>query len=182
VFVAKCKGFRTYKERGEWVELRFMAEALRQGFRVSKPWGDSSAYDVGVEAGEGVLRVQVKSTDCRTQYGYLCQFKPNARSRPYTLKQVDFFVAYVIPAAVILRGEGIKATTIKAMTLLPEKARHPERYRFEGYREAWELMDGRGAQGRGICGFPRASGESAGANHPEPMSGEGCLRTIKTRL
>lgn len=125
-----------------------MAEVMRHGFRVSKPWGDSSAYDVGVEAGEGILRVQVKSTDCRTQYGYLCQFKPNAKSRPYTLKRVDFFAAYVIPrdvwyvipAAVILRGEGITAGAIKAMTLLPEKARHPERYRFEGYREAWELM------------------------------------------
>jgi hypothetical protein len=149
--VGKCKGFRTYKERGEWVELRFMAEVMRHGYRVSKPWGDSSAYDVGVEAGAGVLRVQVKSTDCRTQYGYLCQFKPNQKSRPYSLKEVDFFVAYVIPkdawyvipAAVILRGKGIKAGEIKAMTLLPEKARHPERYRFEGYREAWELMAGK---------------------------------------
>jgi hypothetical protein len=128
-----------------------MAEVMRHGYRVSKPWGDSSAYDVGVEAGAGVLRVQVKSTDCRTQYGYLCQFKPNQKSRPYTLKQVDFFVAYVIPrdvwyvipAAVILRGDGIKAGEIKAMTLLPEKARHPEGYRFEGYREAWELMAGK---------------------------------------
>jgi hypothetical protein len=141
--MSKCKGFRTFKERGEWVELRFMAEALRHGFRVSKPWGDSSAYDVGVEGEAGVLRVQVKSTDCRTQYGYLCQFKPGAGSRGYTLKQVDFFVAYVIPkdvwyvipAAVMLRGRGKKA-----MTLLPEKARHPERYRYEGYREAWEWL------------------------------------------
>jgi hypothetical protein len=128
-----------------------MAEAMRHGYRVSKPWGDSSAYDVGVEAGAGVLRVQVKSTDCRAQYEYLCQFNPNAKSRPYRLKEVDFFVAYVIPrdacyvilAAVILRGKGIKAGEIKAMTLLPEKARHPERYRFEGYREAWELMAGK---------------------------------------
>jgi hypothetical protein len=133
-----------------------MAEVMRHGYRVSKPWGDSSAYDVGVEAGAGVLRVQVKSTDCRTQYGYLCQFKPNQKSRPYTLKEVDFFVAYVIPrdvwyvipAAVILRGKGIKAGEIKAMTLLPEKARHPERYRFEGYREAWELMAGEGRNAR----------------------------------
>ena len=74
----KCNGFRTFKERGEWVELVFMAMAVRLGFRVSKPWGDSSAYDVGIESGERILRVQVKSTDCRTQYGYLCQFKPNA--------------------------------------------------------------------------------------------------------
>jgi hypothetical protein len=141
--MTKCNGFRTFKERGEWVELVFMAMAVRLGFRVSKPWGDSSAYDVGIESGERILRVQVKSTDCRTQYGYLCQFKPNARSKPYTLKQVDFFAAYVIPedvwylipAAVLLRGK-----QKKAVTLLPQNPRHPERYKCEGYREAWGLL------------------------------------------
>ncbi len=142
--MTKCKGFRTFKERGEWVELVFMAMAVRLGFRVSKPWGDSSAYDVGIESGERILRVQVKSTDCRTLYGYLCQFKPNAHSRPYALKQVDFFAAYVIPedvwylipAGVLLRGKQTK----KALTLLPTKPLHPERYKCECYREAWRLL------------------------------------------
>jgi hypothetical protein len=141
--MTKCKGFKTFKERGEWVELRFMAQALRHGFKVLKPWGDSSAYDVAVESGCRVLRVQVKSTDCRTQYGYLCQFKPNCHSQPYTLKQLDFFAAYVIPedvwyvipATVLLCGQ-----QKKALTLLPRKPRHPERYQYEGYREAWPLL------------------------------------------
>jgi hypothetical protein len=143
VKMAKCKGFKTFKERGEWVELQFMARAVRLGFKVSKPWGDSSAYDVGIESGQRILRVQVKSTDCRTQYGYLCQFKPNAHSKPYTLKQVDFFAAYVIPedvwylipAAVLLRGKHKKA-----LTLLPAKPKHPERYKCESYRDAWALL------------------------------------------
>jgi PD-(D/E)XK endonuclease len=137
--MTQCKGFRTFKERGEWVELQFMARAVGKGFKVSKPWGDSSAYDVGVECGARILRVQVKSTDCRTQYGYLCQFKPNAHSKPYTLKQIDFLAAYVIladvwyliPAAVLLRGKQKKAVTI-----LPEKPKHPERYKYEAYRES----------------------------------------------
>jgi hypothetical protein len=120
-----------------------MARAVRKGFKVSKPWGDSSAYDVGIESGARILRVQVKSTDCRTQYGYLCQFKPNAHSKPYTLKQVDFFAAYVIPedvwylipAEMLLGGKQKKAVTI-----LPEKPKHPERYKCERYREAWGLL------------------------------------------
>ncbi len=73
----------------------------------------------------------------------MCQFKPNAHSKPYTLKKVDFFAAYVIPqdvwylipAAVLLGGKPKKAVTI-----LPEKPRHPERYVCEEYREAWGLM------------------------------------------
>jgi hypothetical protein len=141
--MTQCNGFRTFKERGEWVELQFMARAVWNGFKVSKPWGDSSAYDVGIESGGRILRVQVKSTDCRTQYGYLCQFKPNAHSKPYTLKEVDFFAAYVIPrdvwylipAAVLLMGK-----QKKALTILPEKPRHPERYGYESYRDAWVLL------------------------------------------
>jgi len=141
--MTKCKGFRTFKERGEWVELVFMAWAARHGFRVSKPWGDSSPYDVGIQWGTRILRVQVKSTDCRTQFGYLCQFKPNCHSQPYTLDQVDFFAAYVIPrdvwyvipAEVLLRGRGQRA-----LTLLPANPRHPERYKYECYLEAWRLL------------------------------------------
>jgi hypothetical protein len=49
--MTQCKGFRTFKERGEWVELQSMACAVRKGFKVSKPWGDSSAYGVGIESG-----------------------------------------------------------------------------------------------------------------------------------
>ena len=37
--MAKCKGFRTFKERGEWVEAQFIAETLRRGYTVLKPLG-----------------------------------------------------------------------------------------------------------------------------------------------
>ena len=47
--MARFSGFRNFKERGEWVEVQFMAQALRKKLRVSKPWGDSGAYDVGIE-------------------------------------------------------------------------------------------------------------------------------------
>src|SRR2546426_11030312 len=103
----ECKVFRTvvfrtvvfknFKERGEWVELRFMAQAMGLGLRVSKPWSDSSAYDVGVESGSRILRVQVKSTTSRIGSGDLCRLKPNPATEPYTEEQLDFFAAYVIP-------------------------------------------------------------------------------------
>ena len=92
------KVFKTYKERGEWTELVFMAKAMFHGYKISKPWGDSSAFDIGVESGRRILRVQVKSTANRTGTGYLCQFKPNAtKKQDYTLQQIDFFAGYVIP-------------------------------------------------------------------------------------
>jgi hypothetical protein len=47
------------KRRGEWAELRFMAAAAEHGLSVSKPWGDSERYDVGVESNGQYRRVQV---------------------------------------------------------------------------------------------------------------------------
>jgi hypothetical protein len=35
-----------------------MARAAEHGFSVSKPWGESQAYDVTVESGGKFLRVQ----------------------------------------------------------------------------------------------------------------------------
>ena len=55
-------GWGTYKQQGEWAELCFMARAAGLGLRVSKPYGDSASYDVGVECDGRILRVQVKST------------------------------------------------------------------------------------------------------------------------
>jgi hypothetical protein len=47
-------------------------------------WGDSCAYDVGIEHGRHFLRVQVKSTSYRLGNGYLCAFTPNRHGARYT--------------------------------------------------------------------------------------------------
>jgi hypothetical protein len=154
--MTQCRGFRTFKERGEWVELQFMARAVRLGFKVSKPWGDSSAYDVGVESGSRILRVQVKSTDFRTGTGYLCGFKPGEKSRRYTTKRLDLFAAYVIPedvwyvipASVVLKKKG-------GLMLRPVERLEDVRCHYESYREAWSLLRPRGkSKQRGGNGQP----------------------------
>ena len=104
--------FRTFKERGEWVELQFMATAALHGYHVLKPWGDSLEYDVAIEHSGGLIRVQVKSCTFRNGRGYVCHFLRNRHDIiPYRLQEVDMFATYVIPvttwymipAAVILR-------------------------------------------------------------------------------
>ena len=49
---------RHAKERGEWAELPFMTRATELGFRVNKPWGDSSPYDVATDHRGRFRRVQ----------------------------------------------------------------------------------------------------------------------------
>jgi len=137
------KFFKTFKERGEWVEARFMADAMRHGYKVLKPWGDSQPYDVALAFGNRIVRVQVKSTSNRYGTGYLCQFKPNYFSQPYSIDQVDFFAAcvipqdtwYLVPAPVVL-GEVNK----QAIMLFPMEPEKRGRYLYESYREAWALL------------------------------------------
>lgn len=140
----KCKGFATFKERGEWVELKFMAKAAEHGLHVLKPWGDSLAYDVGLDPGLGLLRVQVKSTTCRNRYGYLCRFSPGPAShREYTAKQIDFFAAYVIPKDVwyLIPSAELLNNAQETVTLCPTKRpRFPDRHPYEHFREAWALL------------------------------------------
>jgi hypothetical protein len=142
--VPNCKHFHTFKERGEWAELRFMTSALEHGFKVSKPWGDSAPYDVGVSYGPDILRVQVKSTTVRTGTGYFCQFKPHfLKKQDYTLRQIDLFAAYVIPqdvwylipAAIIL---GPQRKT--GLMLFPMEPLKKDRYKYESYKEAWTML------------------------------------------
>jgi len=49
---------RHAKARGEWAELRFMTRATEFGLRVTKPWGDSSPYDLATEYRARFRRVQ----------------------------------------------------------------------------------------------------------------------------
>jgi PD-(D/E)XK endonuclease len=136
--------FSTFKQRGEWVELQFMAQAALRGFTISKPWGDTSAYDVGVEHGAHYIRVQVKSTTVRTGTGYFCQFKPNYyKKHDYTLSQIDLFAAYVIPVNVwyMIPASVILGPTRKqGLMLFPVDVLKKNRYRYESYKEAWPLL------------------------------------------
>lgn len=136
--------FKTFKERGEWVELLFMAAAALHGYHILKPWGETLSYDVGIEQAGNLLRVQVKSSSARNGTGYLCPFRRNYLvAEPYSLENVDIFVTYVIPEKVwyLIPASVILLPSIKvAVTLCPVCTLKQDRYKYEQYREAWGLL------------------------------------------
>jgi len=136
--------FQTFKQRGEWVELLFMAAAYLYGFRVLKPWGDSWEYDVAIDYLGRLIRVQVKSSSVRNGTGYFCQFRRNYLiDKPYSLDELDLFATYIIPEKVwyIIPASVILTPTVKtAITVCPMTARKQDRYKYEQYREAWHLL------------------------------------------
>ena len=99
--MAKRKGKTTHKiadkkKRGEWVELRFMAEAAERGLPASKPFGDSENFDVVVGRPGKFVAVQVKCTIARQHNakGYMCNLKSN--NKKYRAGSFDFVAAYAI--------------------------------------------------------------------------------------
>ena len=127
------------KERGEWAELCFMAKAAGMGLSVSKPLGDSQRYDVLVENGTRILRVQVKSTIYRRRGNeYSLNVMGPGRKR-YEEGTVDFFAVYLIPVDewyIIPYGALGKKLTLH---FVPGGGRQ----KYRQYREAWNLLWGR---------------------------------------
>jgi PD-(D/E)XK endonuclease len=134
--------FPTLKQRGEWVELQFMAAASLHGYHVLKPWGDSLQYDVATEHGGSLTRVQVKSSAYRRGTGYYCEFKPGNYRKGYSSRLVDLFAAYVIPtnAWYLIPAVTLLRHGIQGLMLCPVQPPQRCTYAYEKYREAWGLL------------------------------------------
>jgi hypothetical protein len=122
------------KKRGEWVELKFMAEAAERNLPACKPFGDSENFDVVVGRPGRFVAVQVKCTvfQSKNGEGYLCSvcsshnvYKPGA---------FDFLAGYVVPEDVwyILPAKEIEG--MRSVSLMTPTSK------YEGYREAWHLL------------------------------------------
>jgi PD-(D/E)XK nuclease superfamily protein len=79
---------KNHKRRGEWAELEFMSRATGMGFGVSRPWGESARYDVGVEYGGRYMRVQVKIDDLQDRQRVCLQHAAGQRS-PALYREAD---------------------------------------------------------------------------------------------
>lgn len=128
--------FKNYKQRGEWVEMRFMARAAEEGLQVSKPYGESAAYDFIVEHASRCLRIQVKSTIHKRPSGHHSCPVHASNNRLYPEGAFDFAailliplnVWYLIPLAQIIgRRSAFFTPGLKTS-------------KFGQYEEAWHLL------------------------------------------
>jgi hypothetical protein len=127
------------KERGEWAELCFMAKAAGHGLGVSKPYGDSASYDVGVESDGRILRVQVKSTLYRRRGIESYSLNVHGpRRQLYKKGTVDFFAVYLIPRDTWY----ILPFAVMGGNFSLHFTPGGKRGKWERYREAWELLKG----------------------------------------
>jgi len=143
---AELVGIARYpKRRGELAELIFTLKAASLGLVVSKPFGDSFPYDLVVEGGGRLARVQVKSVFTSNRPGYFINLGARGHAgghRIYTPDEIDFLAAYIfahdawyiIPIAAI--------GTATSLRLYPVPSKKKAAGRFEQYRGAWSLLTG----------------------------------------
>ena len=129
----------TNKRRGEMAEAAFLHKASTLGFGVSKPWGDSEPYDLIVDSGSGLWRVQVKSSyRADREGGYTINAHGNQRKKAYTLKEIDALVAYIVPEDLWYVLPVRLFRKIICVKLFPNPRRRVSKYNV--YREEWHLL------------------------------------------
>ena len=157
------------KKRGEWVELRFMAEAAERNLPACKPFGDSENFDVVVGRPGKFVGVQVKCTVFRSKNGegYLCSvcsshniYKPGA---------FDFLAAYVVPEDVWFILPAKEIMGMRSVSLCTPTSR------YEKYREAWELL-------REAVGMREEAEAASGEVAEEPEAVETLPRNAMERM
>lgn len=179
---------RTYlkhpRDKGDWAEMRFMAEATRRGLIVSRPYG-AVAFDFAVCPKKGPFsRVQVKSV--WSIHGGCYRIRTShQRGRLYRRGEIDFIVGYVVPEDVwyIIPISEIRYGSAYFVPHVPGS-----RARWEKFREAWGLLRGE-EPGFGFeisaCADPNViagSAENAEEIHFPPMDADfsGCYLLDRT--
>ncbi len=125
------------KRRGEIAEALFLAKAATKGYGLATPWGDSLKYDMIVDTGGKLSRVQVKSAhrvSASKGGGYHVR-ACSANRRSYRAEDIDLLVAYVMPLDAWYIFPPKAFVRMKSMRLFPKRGR--KKSKFEAYREAW---------------------------------------------
>jgi hypothetical protein len=124
------------KSQGDNAELRFMLLNNELGNIVSKPFGDNSKYDLIIDTGDNLERIQIKSTRRKeTSSGmdcYNCLVCSGSDSKQkYKEKDIDYIAIYVIPENVWYKIP-IKEINGKTVKLYPH--RKSQRDTYEKYK------------------------------------------------
>ena len=131
----------TPKELGELAEAEFLRRALGMGMAVTKPWGESQAYDFIVDAQGKLCRVQVKAAFREGPQGGYSLRAYRSSKQCYTKKEIDALAGYAAPENAWYLFPVRVIRRVKSVKLFPGSK--GKRSKFEKWREAWGVVRGR---------------------------------------
>lgn len=133
------------KRMGELAELAFMYRAASEGIGVARPYGDSHPYDILVQHGRKLSRIQVKSCFSleKRRAGFPIIVAGNwGRSKiGYSIEDIDFIAAYIAryDAWYLIPIESLGKVTNIRLYPTGRTLKRPGGL-YEQYREAWGLL------------------------------------------
>ena len=121
-------------------EIEFQKQALSRGLKVSTPTNPTERYDLIVDNGKALYRVQVKRTSVKkpTRSGekYSFELKGSRRGSQYTLDEVDYFALHIMPSDIWYIIPSVTLEQVSTISLYPGS----KKSRYEKYNAAWVLM------------------------------------------
>ena len=128
---------------GDVGELTFMLKAKKLGLTVLTPFSAINSYDVAIDNGRNILKIQVKTVNTlcirhgkRTPGIFSAILARGSQQKTqYTSNDVDYFAIYIMPMNQFFIIP-FNAITTKTIKLHPLKIDH----KFSKYQENWDLL------------------------------------------
>jgi len=124
---------------GDIAEIAFMLRAKQNGLTVLQPYSAITPYDLIIDNGKKLIKIQVKSTNTNVKKnpnGYKAIIGRGKSSKTkYQKKDVDFFAIYIVRtnSFYIIPFNAVKTVTLN---LYIDKGNH----KFSKYLENWNLL------------------------------------------
>ena len=119
--------FNEKQIKGITTELICMQKFIELGYIVSIPYGNNSRYDLLVDNGHSIWRIQCKTASLNANGSYKIQTcnkistATQRKTKYYTKEQIDFIASVIDNQLVIIPVELIKNSTFKTFrTELPK--------------------------------------------------------------
>ena len=120
---------------GEIYEQLFIFKALEKGYTVNTPV-NVSPYDLILDIGSRLLKVQVKSSAIAIENFYSVSIAKGCNGRAYDLCDFDYYAIYLIA------HENWYLIPIETLSGLKKISINPDsiKSKYTPYKEAWELL------------------------------------------
>lgn len=145
----------TTKQKGNLTELQCLTKFVELGYEVSVPWGENSRYDLIVDTGKELLRIQVKTAKlvkgteekpeviefatCSTRYN-----AGGSQRVYYSKDEIDYFATFFQNKIYLVPVEECSAS--KKLRFIPTKSGQQIGINFAWDYEAEKVLERRIAE------------------------------------
>ncbi|MGH7197331.1 MAG: group I intron-associated PD-(D/E)XK endonuclease [Candidatus Omnitrophota bacterium] len=133
------------KLKADIAESAVVTRLLKEGFRILKPVGDRLPYDLGIEVGGKLLKIQIKSAWLRKGVYTVDSRRTKTNRRQmvrsrYGVDDFDFAILYIEDLDVFYVMPLRVFSSYKSGITFVEEATRQRKPRSSQYREAWDLL------------------------------------------